>query len=121
MTTDVEKTCTTLVAGEDLTANAAMYRPIAIGGTICASNAVAVGLLRSKGKSGENVAVAHTGEMKAWAGAAISAGAKLAVTTSGFLITAVASLGATQTVGRALEAANSGDLFRGLFNFVTAN
>lgn len=121
MTTEVRRNVTTLLAGADLTGDASMHKAIAVGGTIAATNLATVGLLKSKGASGNPITVAYEGEMKAVAGAAISVGAKLAITTSGFVITAVASAGATQTCGRALEAANSGDLFRGLFDFINAN
>jgi hypothetical protein len=114
MTTEVRKNVTTLVAGADLTGDASMHKAIAIGGTIAASNAAAVGLLKSKGTTGGAVTVAYEGEMKAVAGAAITGGALVSITTSGFVITAADS---RTNIGRALETAASGDLFRGLFNF----
>lgn len=118
MTTHVRKNQTTVVAGQDLTADSALYKALAVGGTIAATNAAALGLLMTKGKTGEHVGVAYEGEVKAWAGAALAAGARLMVTTSGWLITATDS---RSTVGRALEAANSGDLARVLVDFVSAN
>lgn len=117
MTTHVRKHATTITAGADLTGAGSLYKAVAIGGTIAATPVAAVGLLDSKGPSGEPVSVVYEGETKAYAGAAISAGAKLTVTTSGYVITSADS---RVSVGRALEAANSGDLFRGLFNFVNA-
>jgi hypothetical protein len=114
MTTEVRRNVTTLTAGADLTGAASLHKAIAVGGTIAATNATAVGLLKSKGPSGGNVSVAYEGEMKAVAGAAITAGALVSITTSGFVITAADS---RSNVGRALETAASGDLFRGLFNF----
>lgn len=107
----------TLTAGADLTANASMYKALAVGGTIAANNSTAFGLQQSKAKTGEGVTVGYFGEMKAVAGAAISAGGKLMITTSGFVITATSG---TIGIGKALEAANSGDLFRGLFDFTNA-
>lgn len=114
MATDVKMYFTTVTAGADLTGDAALHKAYAIGGTIAASNAAAVGILKTKGKQNDAVSLAHFGEFKALAGAAITAGALVSVTTSGFLITAADS---RTNVGRALETAASGDLFRGLFNF----
>lgn len=114
MTTEVRKEVTTLIAGADLTDAASLHKAIAVGGTIAATNATTVGLLKSKGKTGEAITVAYEGEMKAVAGASVSAGARLIITTSGFVITATDS---RSNCGRALEAANSGDLFRALLDF----
>ena len=118
MTTDSDFEMTTVSAGADLTGADKLFKAVAVGGTIAATNAAALGLLRSKGKSGESVSVAYAGEMKAYAGAAITAGDRVSITTSGFTIVAVDS---RSTVGRALETAASGDLYRGLFNFASNN
>lgn len=120
MTTHVRYNATTLVAGADLTGADKPYKAVGISGTIVATGATAFGILLNKAKTGEHITVAYEGELKAYAGAAISAGALLTVTTSGFMLTTPASGTASSVVGRALEAANSGDLFRGLFNFVNA-
>lgn len=120
MTTHVRYNATTVVAGADLSGADKPFKALAVGGTIAATNAAAIGLLLNKPKSGEHATVAYEGELKAWAGAGISAGALLTVTTSGWMITTPGSGGASLVCGRALEAANSGDLFRGLFNFVNA-
>lgn len=120
MTTHVRYNATTLVAGADLSGADKPYKAVAVGGTIAATGATAFGLLLNKPRANEHATVAYEGELKAWAGAAISAGALLTVTTSGFIITTPASGTASSCVGRALEAANSGDLFRGLFNFMNA-
>lgn len=103
-----------LNAGADL--SAAQYKAVVVAGTIAANN-TAIGLLQNKpSASGRRATVGYSGQMKAYAGAAISAGAGVSVTTSGFLITVSSGdLG----VGRALAAANSGDLFPGLFDFVS--
>ena len=103
-----------LDAGADL--SAAQHKAIAVGGTIAATSTAAMGLLQNKpAASGRHATVAYLGHMKAYAGAAISAGANVQVTTSGFIITST-SLG--NSVGKAITAANSGDLFDGIFNFV---
>jgi hypothetical protein len=106
----------TLDAGADL--SAAQYKAVAVGGTIAADSS-AIGLLQNKpGASGRRATVGYAGQMKAYAGAAITAGARVTVTTSGWLITATsANIDGGFVVGKALAAANSGDLFPGLFNF----
>ena len=104
----------TVPAGADLTAAAVLHKAVAVGGTIAANNQTAIGLLKSKGKTGEGVTLAYLGEMKAYAGAAITIGDRLMITTSGFVILGTSG---TLPIGKALEAANSGDLFRGIFNF----
>ena len=115
MTTHVRFNQTTVVAGADLTAQSARYCAVGVAGTIAATNAAALGLLRSSTPAGGHAAVAYEGEMKARASAALTAGNRLGVTTSGW----IAAVGATSgSIGIALESCNSGDLFRGLFNFV---
>lgn len=117
MTTQVRWLGTTIQAGEDLTAASRLFKAIQVNGTISALQTTAIGLLQSKGKTGEGVTVGYQGEMKGYAGAAIAANARLTVTTSGFLITQTSG---NLPVGKALEAANSGDLFRGIFDFAGA-
>lgn len=104
-------------AGADL--SAAQYKAVVVAGTI-AADSTAIGLLQNKpAASGRHATVGYAGQMKAYAGAAISAGARVAVTTSGWVITATsADISGGFAVGKALEAASSGDLFTGLFNFV---
>jgi len=116
MTTEVWNRLLTTQAGADLVADNFKHKAVTVGGTIAANNATAVGLLKSTGKTGENISVACEGEIKAVAGAAITKGDRLTVTTSGFIITATDS---RSNVGRALETAASGDLFRGLFSFIS--
>ena len=106
-----------LAAGADLnTGNGtgAQYKAVAVGGTIAATNATTVGLLQNKPKNGEDAEVGYEGHMKGVAGAAISAGALLMVTTSGYVITRTAI---TLPCGRAITAAASGGTVEGLFNF----
>ena len=106
-----------LAAGADL--SAAQHKAVAIGGTIAATSAAAIGLLKNKpGASGRPATVGYFGHMKAYAGAAITAGAQVQVTTSGFIIAAT-SLG--NCVGKCITAAASGDLFDGIFNFTTGD
>jgi len=106
-----------LAAGADLNTGGgtgAQYKAVAVGGTIAATGTVAIGLLQNKPKSGEDAQVGWEGHMKGVAGAAVTAGARLIVTTSGYLITAV---GAVAPCGRALATAASGATVEGLFNF----
>lgn len=79
-----------------------------------AGGATAIGLAKSQANSGQHLAVGVSGIMKAYAGGALTIGARLTVAASGWL-TAAGSGDAI--VGTAMEAANSGDLFRGNFNF----
>jgi uncharacterized membrane protein len=103
----------TIAAGADL--SLAQHKAIAVGGTIAATSVAAFGLLQNKpSEIGIGATVGYSGIMKAKAGAAISAGAGLAVTNSGFIITVTSGSAA---IGKALVAANSGDMFQGLFNF----
>lgn len=117
MTTQNRWFGTTVAAGADLTAAAALFKAYTVGGTIAATQSTAIGLLQTKGKTGEGVTLGYLGEMKAVAGASISTGARLMSTTSGFIITATSG---NLQCGKALEAANSGDLFRGIYDFTGA-
>jgi hypothetical protein len=93
-------------------------------GTIATSAATVLGILQNKpNASGKDAEVGYIGEMKCVAGGAILAGSQLTPTASGTVqaITQVASAGPFITpCGRALEAANSGDIFTGIFNFANA-
>lgn len=109
-----------LVAGADLNTGdgaGAQYKAVAVGGTIAASNTTAIGLLQNKPKNGEDASVGWHGHMKGVAGAGITAGARLIVTTSGYLITAI---GAVVPCGRALATCASGGTVEGIFDFSTA-
>ena len=107
----------TIQAGADL--SAAQHKAIVVAGTIAADSLTAVGLVQNKpDATGKQATVGYSGLMKGHAGDSISKGAKVMVTTSGWLITATS---AGNVVGRALLAANSGDLFPGLFNFIGPN
>ncbi len=106
-----------VVAGADLSTGdgtGAQYKAVTVAGVIAASGTTAIGLLQNKPKSGEDASIGYEGHMKGVAGAAITAGARLIVTTSGYLITAV---GAIVPCGRALATASSGAMVEGLFDF----
>lgn len=100
--------CIPIRAGADLNTGdgtGAQYKAVAVAGTIAATGTTAIGLLQNKPKNGEDAQVAYLGHMKGVAGGAVVAGARLIVTTSGYLITAV---GAVIPCGRAITAAASG-------------
>ena len=107
----------TVQAGADL--SALQHRAIIVAGTLAPDSLTAVGLLQNKpDASGKQATVGYSGLMKGYAGASISKGNRVMVTASGWIITATS---AGNVVGRALLAANSGDLFPGLFNFIGPN
>ena len=112
-----KQTIRTVTAGADL--SSMQYKVIAVAGTIAAENDTALGILKNKPESGQHASVAVEGSMKGYAAAAIADGARVSVTTSGFLTT-VASGDGTQ-VGKAIGAANSGDLFNFQGNFANAH
>lgn len=106
-----------VTAGADLSGAASLYKAIAVGGTIAAANNATIGLLQNKPKSGEDATLGYKGHMKGVAGAAITAGLNLKVTTSGFLIVVVSADG---SCGKALSTAASGATVEGLFDFSMA-
>lgn len=109
-----------LTAGADLNTGdgtGAQYKAVAVGGTIAANNNAAFGLIQNKPKSGEDLTVAYEGHMKGVAGAAITAGLNLKVTTSGYLIVVVSGDG---SVGKAVTTAASGAAVELIGNFAMA-
>lgn len=107
-----------LPAGADLNTDAGtgtQFKAIAVGGTIAAASATTIGLLQNKPKNGEDAQVLYLGPGKGVAGAAITAGARVMVTTSGYLI---ACTSGHVPVGKAIATAVSGGVFEGLFNFI---
>jgi hypothetical protein len=101
----------TIVAANDFRVAGALYKAVdADGDFSAAGGATFVGLAQSQPNSGQHLSVLASGVGKAYAGAAIAVGAYVQAAASGYLVTtASASVGA---VGRALLAADSGDLFR---------
>jgi hypothetical protein len=116
MSTSGDKETISVIAGADL--SAAQFKCITVSGTIAADNATAIGVLLNKPQSGENASVAYAGHMKAYAGAAIAAGAEVVNTTSGYIITNATSV--SGIIGKALTAASSGALCEFVGNFSTA-
>ena len=105
-----------LAAGADLSSGC-QFKALAVGGTIAAANTAAVGILQNKPKSGEHATVAYLGHMKAYVGAAATAGARLKVTTSGWLTTVASGDG---SCAKAVTAASSGMLCEVIADFVSA-
>jgi len=108
---------TTIKAAEDLNTSAFQYHAIAlVDGKLANNGEETSGILLNKPKDGEFLALGYVGEMKFAAGAAISAGAKLVVTTSGWFTTADSN---DPVLGEAKAAVTSGSIGTGLFNFPT--
>lgn len=99
-------------ATEDLSTT--QYRAINIDGTIANNNGEAIGIQQNKGVSGRDLTAGYAGRSRYVAGAAVAAGARVTVATSGYM-TSVASneLGC----GTALAAVSSGGIGEGIFNF----
>ena len=104
----------TIQAGADLSSH--QYKVVNISGTIAASIDTSIGVLQNKPKSGEAATVKVLGKMMGLAGGSISASGLLKV-TSGYLV-AVASGDRVAPCGKALVAADSGDIFTFMGNFI---
>lgn len=105
----------TVQAGADLTAF--RYRALAIGGTL-ATGLNARGVNQDKPESGENTSIVYQGRSRFIAGGAVAAGARVQVTSGGFMTTVVSG---GQSVGFNENAAvGSGAVGRGVFNFASA-
>lgn len=116
MTTHIKEEKFQVPALADLTAASALHHAIGlISGTITALPREAIGVLKSNGLSGNNVAVCYQGITKVAVGAAVgSAGAPLTVTTSGWFAGATSGM---YTVGRSLASAVSGDIMPAIVDF----
>lgn len=116
MATENRRSLTTITAGEDLNSVGHYHHAVALDdGKLAANGREAAGILVNKPKSGEALTLAYEGELKYAAGAGISKAAKLTVTTSGWFITAASG---SWIVGKAKDAATSGSIGTGIFNFV---
>lgn len=114
MTTENHMIHDTVIASVDL--SALQHRVVRVTGDLADNNAEAYGVLQNKPQSGEHASVAISGIMKAVAGAAIAAGASLAVTNSGFIITATSGTGVS--IGKNKNVAvGSGATFAFVGNF----
>lgn len=105
--------CVPVIAGQDLSVATCEYHAVAIGGTIAAAN-TALGILQNRPKQNEDAQVGYAGRLRYRAGAAITSGARLKVTTSGWLIAVTSG---TFAVGTALSAVSSGAIGEGIFDF----
>lgn len=116
MTTHIKEDLFQVPALADLTADSAMHHAISlISGTITPTALAAIGVLKSKALSGNNVSVCYQGITKVAAGAAVStAGYPITVTTSGWFVAATSGQFA---VGRSLATAVSGDLLAAMVDF----
>ena len=104
-------------AGADLSGSASQYKAVSVSGVIAANNTASLGILQNKPRSGEDATVGIAGRSRYVAGAAVTLGDRLMVTTSGFIIEAnTVSFG----IGTALGAVSSGGIGAGYFNFAGA-
>ncbi|OGC95820.1 MAG: hypothetical protein A2W25_15200 [candidate division Zixibacteria bacterium RBG_16_53_22] len=115
MSTESEKGTISVAAGADL--SGCQYKAIEVAGTVAAANALALGILQNKPQIGEGASIAYAGHMKAYVGGAVTAGVRLKVTTSGWLVVVASGDGA---VGKAIKAAGSGALCEIVANFPSA-
>jgi len=76
MSTSGDKEIIAIAAGADL--SAFQYKIVAVDGTLAATNAVALGVLLNKPKSGESASVAYSGHMKAYVGGGFCRGGRAA-------------------------------------------
>jgi len=106
----------TVIAGADL--SGAQYKAIAVAGTVAAANDAAIGILQNKPQSGEHASVAIKGKMKGVAGGTISAGGRIKVTTSGFILAVASGDGSCGKLG--ITAAASGDTVSFWGDFISA-
>lgn len=120
MTTHIKEELFQVPAQADLTAKSAMHHAISlISGTITPTALAAIGVLKSNGLSGNNVAVCYQGITKLAVGAAVdTAGYPITVTTSGWFAAATSG---QFVVGRSLSTAASGDLMAAMVNFTNVN
>jgi len=112
----------TITAGEDLDnftpGTGALFKAVALDdGKLANNGREAGGILVYGGKAAEHITLGYAGVLKFTAGAAVGAGKRLSVTTSGYLVEAASG---SYVVGRCLDAAvSSGSVGTGAFNFAT--
>lgn len=121
MTTTNENRSYSVAATADLSAQATRYRAITFAGALVAANPAAgvsdraAGILTSSTRSGDVATAVYEGITKAVAGAAVNTlGFPVMVGSSGYIFAAASGF---SHIGRALETANSGDMFKVLVNF----
>jgi hypothetical protein len=106
---------TTIKITEDLSAAACQFHAIAFNDSKLANNpSEASGILLNKPNTNEFATICIDGEQRFAAGAAITAGDKITVTTSGWFVSASSSYG---VIGEAKYSATSGSIGTGIFYF----
>jgi len=100
----------------DLTAGTGeIYKAVGTTGDITGDDNLAIGILQFGADDGGHVTVGYLGDMKFTAGGAITNGAAVTVSGSGYITTAASG---DHIVGRCgISAVGSGAVGRGLFNF----
>lgn len=107
----------TIQALEDLSGS--QYHAIAFDdGLVANLGHEAGGIILGKPVANDHAEIGYLGEIKFAAGAAVSAGARVTVTTSGWFITAASG---DWNVGRCKETVTSGSIGTGLFDFTAPN
>ena len=110
----------TIAAGEDLDdltpGTGDLFKAVALDdGKIAANGREAGGILIYGGRSAEHITLGYMGVLKFSAGAAVTKGRRLTVSTSGYIVEAGSG---TYVVGRCLETdVASGAIGTGAFNF----
>ena len=100
-------------AGEDLSSR--QYHVINVSGTLAATVEASMGILQNKPENGEDASAGYIGRSRFRAGGAVTRGARLTVTTSGWVT--VADSG-DHIVGTCEYAVASGGIGKGIFNFI---
>lgn len=103
-----------IAAGADL--SALQYRAVQIDGTLATTNKNAAGILQNKPQTGEHATIGYDGHLKGIAGAALTGGTDVKVSSGGFL-TAVASGDSSR--GKVVTAASSGSVVEILGSFIS--
>lgn len=91
------------------------YRAVAIGGTLAIRTYDAVGLIQTRTDSGEEGTIRMLGRGFFQAGGAVTRGARVQVTSGGFMTTAASG---DLSCGVCEITVTSGSIGRGVFNFI---
>ena len=114
MSADGYKQSIAVSAGGDLSDK--QFRAVQIDGTLATTNKNAAGIVQNKPQSGDDANIAYLGHMKGVAGAALTVGTDVKVSSGGFLI-AVASGDSSR--GKVVTAASSGANVEVIANFAS--
>ena len=102
-------------AGADL--SGLQYLAMQVAGTVATSEINAFGVLANKPQSGEDASLVYMGKTRIKAGGALTAGALLSITTSGYFTAASSG----PAVGRCINAVASGGVTDAVVNFTNLN